>query len=284
MYGYIYKTTNLINGKKYIGKHISEIFEPDSYLGSGILLSKALKKYGKENFKCELLETCSSKEELDRKEKYWISYYDCVEDIDYYNLAKGGDGGIGRGFGSYWEDEDKKTIALIKQKESLNKFFKENKDIRSGKNNPMYGKHHTKETKDRISTKLKSSEKLKNSTRFKYHSHSKQSKEKIGKALRGRIWITDGNICKLVPNDTILPEGWKLGRKLSEETKNRLFKKEEYNKIIKTQGKKKKVRCIELDIVFNSIKEAVNFCGNTHVADCCYGRRNTAAGYHWEFV
>jgi hypothetical protein len=46
---YIYITTNLINGKQYIGKHYGLI--NDDYFGSGILLQKALKKYGKENFK-----------------------------------------------------------------------------------------------------------------------------------------------------------------------------------------------------------------------------------------
>ena len=49
---YIYLTTNLINGKKYIGKHFGAIC--DSYLGSGTLLQRAIAKYGKENFKKEI--------------------------------------------------------------------------------------------------------------------------------------------------------------------------------------------------------------------------------------
>lgn len=43
MYGYIYLTTNLINGKKYIGQHASPVFEPDRYIGSGVILWKAIK-------------------------------------------------------------------------------------------------------------------------------------------------------------------------------------------------------------------------------------------------
>lgn len=46
MYGYVYKTTNIINGKMYIGQHKSEKFD-ESYKGSGVILTKALEKYGK---------------------------------------------------------------------------------------------------------------------------------------------------------------------------------------------------------------------------------------------
>ena len=70
MYGYIYKTTNLINNKMYIGKHRSTVFEPDKYIGSGPILIKAIKKYGKENFKCELIEWCETKQQLDEREQH----------------------------------------------------------------------------------------------------------------------------------------------------------------------------------------------------------------------
>lgn len=70
MIGYIYKTTNLINGKLYIGKHKATVFEPDKYKGSGKLLLRAFTKYGKENFKCELLETCETVQELNEREQF----------------------------------------------------------------------------------------------------------------------------------------------------------------------------------------------------------------------
>ena len=53
-YGYIYKTTNLINGKIYIGQHKSNLFD-SQYKGSGVILRKAFAKYGKENFKVEII-------------------------------------------------------------------------------------------------------------------------------------------------------------------------------------------------------------------------------------
>lgn len=75
---YIYLTTNLINNKKYIGQHDGE--ENDSYLGSGTYFLRAVKKYGKEKFKKEILEICDSQEKLDKAERKWIKKYNAVED------------------------------------------------------------------------------------------------------------------------------------------------------------------------------------------------------------
>jgi group I intron endonuclease len=80
----IYVTTNLINNKKYIGKDSNN--NPE-YLGSGTLLREAIKKYGKENFKKEILEHCHNDEELHLKESYWIQKYNAVESDDFYNIV-----------------------------------------------------------------------------------------------------------------------------------------------------------------------------------------------------
>lgn len=92
-YGYIYKTTNLINSKVYIGQKRSCEFLNEQYLGSGTLLRKALKKYGKENFKVELVEWCASKEDLDQRECYWIEFFNATNLDIGYNIATGGQGG-----------------------------------------------------------------------------------------------------------------------------------------------------------------------------------------------
>ena len=88
---YIYKITNLINGKIYIGKHSQKIQSKDSYFGSGVLLNKAIIKYGKENFKKEIIEMCE-KDNISTKEIYWINKFNSFTP-NGYNLAKGGNGG-----------------------------------------------------------------------------------------------------------------------------------------------------------------------------------------------
>ena len=65
MYGYIYITVNLINGKKYIGQH-KGIFD-SNYLGSGKLIRRAIKKYGKDNFIVSILEYAPTKEKLNEQ-------------------------------------------------------------------------------------------------------------------------------------------------------------------------------------------------------------------------
>jgi group I intron endonuclease len=91
-YGFIYITTNNINNKKYIGQK-KYIQGWEEYLGSGIALNNAIKKYGKENFSKKIIDESYTSEELNQKEIFWINFYDAVKSKDYYNIAYGGDGG-----------------------------------------------------------------------------------------------------------------------------------------------------------------------------------------------
>jgi group I intron endonuclease len=84
----IYKTTNLIDGQFYVGK---DKHNNPQYLGSGLKLINAIKKYGRCNFHKEILEHCCNEEELCLKEVEWIQKLNAVE--LGYNLAEGGAGG-----------------------------------------------------------------------------------------------------------------------------------------------------------------------------------------------
>jgi group I intron endonuclease len=86
----IYKTTNIINGKIYIGKDEKN---DSKYLGSGKILKAAIKKYGRSNFSKEVLEQCNSRIELCEREKYWIEIYNSQNPQIGYNIAVGGSGG-----------------------------------------------------------------------------------------------------------------------------------------------------------------------------------------------
>jgi group I intron endonuclease len=86
----VYKTTNLINNKIYVGK---DSHSNPKYLGSGVLLKQAFKKYGRENFIKEILEVCETPKQLDEREIFWIAELQATKREIGYNLAQGGTGG-----------------------------------------------------------------------------------------------------------------------------------------------------------------------------------------------
>jgi hypothetical protein len=81
----IYLTTNLITQEKYIGKDRNN---SPSYIGGGVNLKKAIKEYGKENFKKEILELCTDLTDLKQKELYWLNYYDAANSIVVGNCTR----------------------------------------------------------------------------------------------------------------------------------------------------------------------------------------------------
>lgn len=90
-YNYIYKITNLTNGKIYIGKHSTDNLD-DGYLGSGKRLKYAIRKYGIENFEKEIIAFCYTEDELNRQERFYIRDFNSMDSSVGYNLTKGGDG------------------------------------------------------------------------------------------------------------------------------------------------------------------------------------------------
>jgi len=88
MIGFIYITTNLLNNKRYIGKRqINWAKENiDTYLGSSKILKEDIKKYGRENFRRDILCFAETREELSSLEKEYIIKYNAVEDDNFYNM------------------------------------------------------------------------------------------------------------------------------------------------------------------------------------------------------
>jgi group I intron endonuclease len=86
----IYKTRNKINGKIYVGK---DARNRPSYIGSGTLLRRAVKKYGKENFEKITIEKCSSLTHLAEREVYWVRELNTTDKNVGYNITLGGTGG-----------------------------------------------------------------------------------------------------------------------------------------------------------------------------------------------
>lgn len=152
----IYKTTNLINNKFYIGYHKTE--NPnDSYLGSGKLLLKAIKKHGKENFKKEILFVFDNKEEALKKERILVNE-SIVKDKNSYNSKLGGEGGWDYIFEKLKNDPDYKIKYSERASRANKKSYKSGKRVgwqavnkKPDYKNPMEGKKHTNESKRKIS-------------------------------------------------------------------------------------------------------------------------------------
>lgn len=154
----IYKTTNQINSKIYIGQ---DKHNNPNYLGSGKILHLAIKKYGTENFIKEIIEECESKEHLNEREMYWINFHNSTDRNIGYNIALGGDGGdtisnhpdkdLIRQKHSEWMQENNPCKGRIRTEETIQKWRESIGDKLKGENNPNYGKHHTEETKERMS-------------------------------------------------------------------------------------------------------------------------------------
>lgn len=137
----IYKITNLVNNKIYIGKQENL---NESYMGSGLLITRAIKKYGKENFSKEIICKCKTSDELNQKEIYWINKMKSTEKSIGYNITKGGDGGD--------------TLSNHPNKEKIIKqinITRRNRGIGVGPKNHNYGKKLSEETKKKISNKNK---------------------------------------------------------------------------------------------------------------------------------
>lgn len=175
-YYIVYKTTNIINNKEYIGIHVTNILH-DSYLGSGIYLKKAIKKYGRENFKREILYIYDNEVDMMNMERNLVNE-EYVNRKDTYNTELGG---------LYHSEETKRKIGsgnkgkirTLEQKEKISEATKlamtfEVKEkiskgkklsnytiseetrkklsmANSGENNPFYGKTHNEETRKKMS-------------------------------------------------------------------------------------------------------------------------------------
>ena len=265
----IYKTTNLVNGKQYIGR---DSRNNPNYLGSGHLLKLAIRKYGKENFKKEVIEECSSFEQMVEREEYWLNYYDAGNNETFYNMHN-------KGTGAEHTDE---------WKEKMSKMA-------SGVNNPFYGKSHSTETRSRMSKSRKGTQwsdeykknmslSMKSSEKYLMYAENRRGKPRPEHSKKMKELYASG---KIIPHN--------LGKPNSPETRAKISAKNR-GKVIPSEVRKKmgvsKMKPIDMFSkdgkflqTFKSIQEAseVMKVGRDSVYGCCIGKYKQGGGYIWKY-
>lgn len=211
VYYLVYKLTNLVNGKIYIGCHMTKNLD-DGYMGSGKLIGYAKKKYGIENFKKEILSTHETPEEMLIEEARLVDK-EFLGREDVYNLTCGGRGSwflVNSNGASVKNFKNKK--AQFKNREHLRikyqtnlefqKHFRKCQSERAKGNSVWLGKNHSEESKQKISESITGKQTGSLNSQF------------------GTIWIfnEDQKRSLKIKSDAkieYLDQGWKLGRKLS---------------------------------------------------------------------
>lgn len=237
MYGYIYKTTNLVNGKFYIGKHKSSRYNP-SYLGSGNLIKNAIKEYGSSNFDNKIIDIADSLQELNDKEKYWIKALNARE--IGYNIGPGGDGGQASGWhhteetkkliGSYHKGVPQSDETKAKYRMTImNRTPEQKAQIHEKYRASHLGYHHSESQKRALSEKLR-----KGYQEGKYVSRkgrpawnkgipaTEEVKKRLSQAAKNKIHITNGTNNKMIyPNEfnDYQNQGWRKGRTINKHNK-----------------------------------------------------------------
>lgn len=198
----IYKITNKINSKVYIGKH--KTTNPyDNYYGSGKIIKHAIKIYGKDTFTKEVLFIFDTEKEMNDKESELVNE-SFISTDKTYNIGIGGEGGP-HFLGKKHTEETKRKLS---EKMKGNKISDEGR------------KRISESSKNRKFTEVarkKMSEKAKG-RRLSVDHKNAISKTLIGKLKGtnnpqfGTMWITNGTENKKIKKEEQIPAGWKVGR------------------------------------------------------------------------
>ncbi|MEG2246466.1 MAG: NUMOD3 domain-containing DNA-binding protein [Peptostreptococcaceae bacterium] len=277
---YVYIITNLINRKKYIGKRSCSCpIDKDIYMGSGVALGLAKKKYGIENFKKDILLVCDLEEQAYQEEEKAIELVQAVESDMYYNISHGGKGagsgennhmfgrtgnlnpmhGRKNNWGNHTDDAKNKIrnrfIGQNKSPEHVKKISQIKKELYGNKeNHPMFGKYHKRDTKEKLRI-INTGKKL-----------SDETKKKISNGLKGE---NNPNFGKTLSDETKMKIGLaNKGRIVSDETRKK----------ISEGAKAREVICITTLDRFQNIKNASEkyIVARTHITAVCKGKRKSA--------
>ena len=271
--GYVYLTTNLVNGKQYVGQHLAVKFDK-RYKGSGTALKYAFEKYGWDNFKCEILCWCNTQDELNYREQCEIVFHSTFSP-NGYNLKYGGSNGK-------WLDESRKRASIEQKKRFENPEEREkcglghvgqvpwNKGIPKTKEQVEKQKATLNKYWDNKENRIKASmaqrKRFENPEERKKASDSHKGKKPSVEALkkmseaRKKYYANEENRKKMSESLLNSPKAQKRRKKVLQYTLNKVLIKE-WASLHEIQR--------ELGFLVNGISE------------CCRGLRKTYKGFIW---
>lgn len=185
---YVYEIVNTINNKRYVGIHkaSSSDYVNDGYWGSGLLIKQAISKYGIDMFEKSILDVFPTYEEALLLEASIVDD-DFVNDPTTYNICRGGQGGF--------VERSPETCERIRQALTGRTLSDEHKaklrHAKSGDKNPMYGRTHTQESREKMSN-ANTGKKISVETRQKVsksltgRKHTDETKQKMSAAKKGK--------------------------------------------------------------------------------------------------
>lgn len=211
----IYKITNKIDGKIYIGKHQTSDVN-DTYMGSGKLLKRAQRKYGIENFIKEILHIFDTEAEMNAREAELVTEEFCIRE-DTYNICVGGKGGFG-----YINSITRNNPNSEMESRRISKIRDYN--LKHGVKPPatVWTEERRKRTGETTRRILKAglkpnifalSNPMRNPAhRAKHKEAVKNNSKGVKNSQFGTMWITDGSFNRKIKTVDIIPEGWYKGR------------------------------------------------------------------------
>lgn len=310
VYGIIYKITNIVNSKVYIGQTINGFDNRYAYNIKRNTHNKHLKsaihKYGMHNFQInKVFDIAFSKEELDIKEDLWINYFNCIN--NGYNNQGGGSNGkpSEETLKKLSESHKGKNSYINKTPQEMKEFKKRMSEARKGENNPLYGRTGVLSPayghKLSVESRNKISEKLKG----RFIGENNISSKKVicletfiiypsaGECSRS-FNCTQGEISSVCNNKRKSTHGYHFMyysdyiNSSQEDILNKL------NYPIKQMGenhpKAKCVVCLEDKKVFNTIVECGKYynCSSKHISSVCKKKRKQTGGhtfiYYEEYI
>lgn len=299
LYGFIYVTTNLVNGKMYVGQKKIKGKHKNwkEYLGSGTVFRRAIEKHGVENFKRVIIDIAFNKQELDSLEKYYTYLFDVVDSPSWYNLCYGGRSNSGYKY----TEEQRKALS----------------ERTSGKNNPMYGmsrelspnygKHHSEETKRKMREAalgeknhnygIKLSDEWRIKIKKAQYGIKKTGRKEVNQYdLKGRFikhfisaaeasretGVSHSHICAVCRNELTQAGGfiWTYGEPVEQIDVKELSRKYKQTVKIKQYNLDANLICI-----YDNAKEASRITGIdvSQIHQCCQGKQKQASGYLWAY-